>query len=338
MKKVAVVGFGFMGKTHAIHILNNQKLELVAIVDKNPQAVENGLKTADGNLSTVSAGPDALKNIRTYTTLQDCIRYEKPDAVHICVHTGLHYAMIKEALNHGLHVLVEKPFCLDLKEGEELIALAEKKGVVLMVAHVVRFMPPYRMLKEWIGQRKYGKLIFLSLTRFSGIPEWGEWKDKQLAYGSSGGALFDLVIHDIDYARDVAGEPHHISANYLPGKLSAHDYLNAAWTYDNSDLFVRIEGGNIFHAAFPFQAGFMALFERASILYSTSKPDRILVSDDRQTEEILTGSLDTGYYDEIDYFAQCMEENRKPAVCLPESSLAAIRLCYDHLKGYSPSL
>ena len=120
MKKVAVVGFGFMGKTHVSHILRNSSLELVAIVDKNPEAVEKGLKTTEGNLSTGETGNDSIKKIHTYTTLEECIRMENPDAVHVCVHTGLHYAMVKEALSHGLHVLVEKPFCLDPEEGDEI--------------------------------------------------------------------------------------------------------------------------------------------------------------------------------------------------------------------------
>ena len=336
MKKVAVVGFGFMGKTHVSHILRNSSLELVAIVDKNPEAVEKGLKTTEGNLSTGETGNDSIKKIHTYTTLEECIRMENPDAVHVCVHTGLHYAMVKEALSHGLHVLVEKPFCLDPEEGDEMIALAEKKGVVLMVAHVVRFMPSYQMLREWIRNEKYGRLKFLSLSRFSGIPVWGEWKEKQQVFGSSGGALFDLVVHDIDFARDVAGEPHQISGNYLPGKLSAHDYLNATWKYTGSDLVVRIEGGNIFHARFPFQAGFMASFENASINYSTAKPDRVYISDNHHTEEIVTGNPEAGYAGEIDYFATCMEENRKPEVCLPASALATIRLCHRHLEMCKP--
>lgn len=337
MKKVAVAGFGFMGKTHALHILNNPNLELVAIVDKNPDAVAKGLGPMEGNLSTGFTDPGALKKIRTYTTMEECIKKEHPDALHVCVHTNLHYVMVKEALSQGLHVLVEKPFCIDPAEGEELIGLAESKGALLMVAHVVRFMPPYKMLKEWVDEGKYGKLKFLSLSRFSGIPEWGEWKDKQKTYGSSGGALFDLVVHDIDYAMDVAGEPHHISGDYLPGKLSAHDYLNALWRYDDRDLIVRIEGGNIFHAPFPFQAGFKALFEQASLSYSTLNPNRIVVAHDHHTEEVITGSLDAGYHDEIDYFATCMEENRKPTACMPESSLATIRLCHAHLKRCTPA-
>lgn len=228
--------------------------------------------------------------------------------------------------------MVEKPFCLDTGQGEELVALAKEKNRVLMVAHVVRFMPPYQKLKGWIDERKYGKLKFLSLSRFSGAPGWGQWKEKQAAFGSSGGALFDLAVHDIDFAFHVLGRPEKINSHTLPGMLSKHDYVNATWEYPGNVVTVKIEGGNIFHAEFPFQAGFMAQFDHASVCYSTLRPDFIYLSDNNKTEKIPAGDLGEGYTNEIAYFSECMENNSRPVDCLPESSLGAIKICYSHIK------
>ena len=75
-----------------------------------------------------------------------------------------------------------------------------------MVGHVVRFMPPYQKLKKWIDSKEFGNLKFLSLSRFCGIPSWGQWKEKNVK-DLSGGALFDLVIHDIDFANYLLGMP-----------------------------------------------------------------------------------------------------------------------------------
>ena len=141
-----------------------------------------------------------------YSNLDDCLQSEDIDAVNICVHTNLHYEMTKKALLRGKHVFLEKPFCLDIKQAEELINLAEEKKKILMVGHVVRFMPPYRKLKQWIDSKEFGELKFLSLSRFCGLPGWGQWKEKSIS-GTSGGALFDLVIHDIDFANYVLGIP-----------------------------------------------------------------------------------------------------------------------------------
>jgi len=330
MKRVAVVGFGFMGITHALNILKNADLQLVAIVDKNPETIEKNLFAKSGNFSTGNIDPAVLENINKYSDFDSCLEREELDAVHICVHTSLHYEMAKKALMHHKHVFLEKPFCLDIKQAEELITLAEKNKKILMVGHVVRFMSPYQKLKQWIDSKEFGELKFLSLSRFSGLPGWGQWKEKQVQ-GTSGGALFDLVIHDIDFASYALGLPSEIKCSYLPGGLSKHDYISAMWSYQDKNVKVKIEGGNTFHINFPFQAGYMAQFENASILYSSFKGDVIQIADDTSTKEVPAGDAGAGYYNEIAYFAQCVKNNTQPAECMPASSLQTIQLCYNHL-------
>jgi predicted dehydrogenase len=330
MKKIAVIGFGFMGITHALNILKNKDLKLVSIIDAYPALIEKNLNAKGGNLSTGNLDVKELATIHRYSNLDDCFRSEELDAVSICVHTNLHYEMTKKALFHDKHVFLEKPFCLDIKQAEELIDMAEKKKKILMIGHVVRFMPPYQKLKQWIDSKELGELRFLSLSRFSGLPGWGQWKEKQVK-STSGGALFDLVIHDIDFANYVLGFPSEIKCNYLPGGLSKHDYISAMWTYKDKNVHVKIEGGNIFHNTFPFQAGFMAQFEKASILYNSLKGDVIRIADNDSIREVSAGDSSTSYYNEIDYFAQCMKNKTQPVECMPASSLQSIQLCYKHL-------
>lgn len=330
MKKVAVVGFGFMGMTHVINILKNKDLELVAIVDKRPGAVTENLLRSAGNFSTGQPDTAALEKINQYISLDECLDRENIDAVHICVHTSLHYELAKQALLHNKHVFLEKPFCLDVSQAEELIRLAEQQQKLLMVGHVLRFMPQYQKLKQWIDSNEFGKLRFLSLNRFSGVPAWGQWKDRGVME-ASGGALFDLVIHDIDFANYLLGMPTTVKCSYLPGGLSRHDYISAMWHYQETGVHVKIEGGNIFHAGFPFQAGFMARFDEASVHYTTMKGDVITIADDAAAREVPSGDAGSGYYNEIAYFAQCMENNMQPAACTPASSLQAVQLCYQSL-------
>jgi predicted dehydrogenase len=330
MKKVAVVGFGFMGITHALNILKNPDLQLVAIVDKDPETIEKNLLAQGGNISTGNIDTGLLENITKYSDFEECLQNEELDAVHICVHTELHYEMTKKALLQNMHVFLEKPFTLDIQQAEELISLADQKGKILMVAHVVRFMSPYQKLKQWIDSKEFGELKFLSLSRFSGIPAWGEWKRQQIN-GTSGGALFDLVIHDIDFANYVLGIPSDIKSGYLPGGLSKNDYVSAMWSYQDKNVHVKIEGGNIFHSNFPFQAGYMAQFEKTSILYTTFKGDVIQIADDNSLSELPAGDAGEGYYNEIEYFGKCIKNNTQPTECMPASSLESIKLCYNHL-------
>ncbi|SHE39653.1 Predicted dehydrogenase [Mariniphaga anaerophila] len=327
---IVVVGFGFMGMTHAGNILKNPHLNLAAIVDKNPDIIFSNLKKQSGNFSTGSISEEQLSRIKIYSDFEECLKTENPDACIIAVHTNLHFPLAKLALNFGAHVFVEKPFCLDVAEGDELIKLARSKKRILMVGQVVRFMQAYQTLKNWIDTNEFGELEFLSLSRFSGVPSWGQWKERQKNFGSSGGALFDLVIHDIDFAQSVCGIPDEIAADCLPGQLSNHDYVSGTWKYNGKKLRVRVEGGNIFHAGFPFQAGFSARFQKASISYSPKDPENIIVATDTETSLVPAGDANDGFSDELNYFVACANENKWPDKCTPESALDSIKICYRH--------
>ena len=329
-KRVAVAGFGFMGMTHTVNILKNEDLQLVAIVDKNPETIQKSLLSGVGNFCTGHIDAAVLKNISIYTDLDECLQQEELDAVHICVHTDLHYEMAKKVLMSRRHVFLEKPFCLHVDQAKELITLAQQKKKILMVGHVLRFMPPYQQLKQWIDSKEFGDLRFLSFSRFSGVPAWGQWKDSKVR-STSGGALFDLVIHDIDFCNYVLGLPSDIKCSYLPGELSKHDYINALWSYKDKNIHVKIEGGNIFHGNFPFQAGFMAQFEKASLVYTSLKSDMIQIADDNHVWEVPAGDAGAGYYNEIAYFTDCLKNDIQPKECSPDSALQTIQLCYNSL-------
>lgn len=330
MKKVAIAGFGFMGITHALSILKIDGLKLSAIVERDPSLVDENLKTSIGNIDTGSIAASELTGISRYSDLDKCLQDEDIDAVVICTHVNSHYELTKKALKSGKDVFLEKPFCLDVEKASELVDLAREKKRILMIGHVVRFMPPYQKLKHWIDSEEFGELKFLSLSRFCGLPGWGQWKDKNVR-DLSGGALFDLVVHDIDYAYSVTGLPSEIRGNYLPGEYSKYDYVSAMWNFEKSDIHVKVEGGFTFHKSFPFQAGYMARFSRASVVYSTLKGDIIQIADDNSVTDVKAGNAGDGYFNEMAYFADCIIKGKEPELCTPLSSLEAIKLCYKHL-------
>lgn len=326
-KNIAVVGFGFMGMTHAFNILNNPNLNLVAIVDKNADKVKENLKKNVGNISTNKISSEDIADIAIYNDIEDCIKSEKLDACIVSVHTSLHIEIARAALNNDISVFVEKPFTLNVEDGQELIDLAKSKSKILMVGHVVRFMTPYEQLKSWIDSKEFGELELLTLSRFSGLPSWGQWKENQANFGSSGGALFDLVIHDIDFAQWVCGFPDDIQKQLIAGKLSNHDYVSTLWTYNDSNLRVKIDGGNTFHSLLDFKAGFTARFERATVSFSSVTSDKIsIITDDSVTEFKLNMDID-GYDEELSYFTKCLLNNTYPEKCTPESALASIEIC-----------
>ncbi|HOW41052.1 MAG TPA: Gfo/Idh/MocA family oxidoreductase [Bacteroidales bacterium] len=330
MKKTAVVGFGFMGMTHALNILKIKGLQLSAIVERDLSLIDRNLGSGIGNIATGSVSESSISNAGRYTDLDDCLKSEDLDAVIICTHVNSHFELARKALLNKKSVFIEKPFCLSLAEAAELISIAGSAKKLLMVGHVVRFMAPYMQLKRWIDSKEFGELKFLTFSRFCGLPGWGQWKEKNVR-DLSGGALFDLVIHDIDYAVSVAGKPESINSTCLPGEYSNHDYVSALWKYKDIDLTVKIEGGFTYHKAYPFNAGFTARFEQASLIYSTLAGDVIRIADNNSVREVPSGDAGAGYYNEMEYFAECLNRGEEPLLCSPQSSLEAIELCYKHI-------
>lgn len=329
MQRIALAGLGFIGRTHAARILANNELKLVAIVDRDVHSLEESLRTRSGNFDGGDLSIEKLKGVALHTTLEECLDTEEVDCVDICLPTMLHHPMTKLALERGKHVLLEKPFVLDPEQGRELIALAKKVGCVFMVAQVVRFMPEYAYVKECLGKGTYGPLRFLSLFRKAGAPTWGDWTKSEALRRASGGGLFDLAIHDIDFMRHVLGEPSSISCATVAGALSPHDHVNATWAF-RSGAVGMIQSGLAFHSATPFEARYQARFEKATLEFSSLKPGVVRVSDDRESREMKIETEPDGFQREIDYFAACVAGNERPADCLPETSLRAIELAHLH--------
>ncbi|MDR0573237.1 MAG: Gfo/Idh/MocA family oxidoreductase [Tannerella sp.] len=329
MKKlrVAVIGFGFMGKTHAKRIIESKLMELSAIVDNQAGM----LHQVSGNIDTGGIPEEILARVKKYSQLDDCLQHESLDLVFVCVHTLSHYDAAMKSLQHGLHVFIEKPFILDVREGESLLAEARKRNLRLSVGHVVRFMPAYAKLYDLYKSGVYGKLNFISMTRFSGAPDWGEWKKRRNEFGSSGGALFDLVIHDIDFLQYMLGIPDTIDSKCIPGVLSNHDYVSAFWRYTDNDINVKVEGGLTFHSRFPFDAGFKASFDKASVFWSSANGREMIVADDTTVEVMPLADANDGYTIEDELFAKSIV-NKEELFCPAESALDTIRLCYRHIR------
>ncbi len=319
-KKIAVIGFGFMGVVHAKNIIENDKLELCAIID-NRDNIFDGIENT-GNKGTLDLPIDKLKQVHVYKTLEECVEKEQPDAVSICVPLFMHYEFAQKALNHGLDVLLEKPFCPEVSQCRELIELAKEKNKILMVAHCLRFRPAWKFMAECIKNQCYGKLKMLSMTRKGGMPTWGIWKDLEIRK-TCGGGLWDLLIHDIDFTN------HHIG---IPGSLKVNVNVDDYWetSFEKDGSVVSIKGGFL-HPHAPFEAEYFATFENASLQYSTKDLKKLYISSIDGLEEKKVE--DNCYFDEMDYFAECIIERQAPLECLPEEAMRAIEICVKAGEG-----
>ncbi|MFH1903604.1 MAG: Gfo/Idh/MocA family oxidoreductase, partial [Candidatus Omnitrophota bacterium] len=109
----------------------------------------------------------AEHQVQTTSSLDEIMRDPEVKAMAIATPAATHYRIAKEALLHHKDVFVEKPLSLTVEEGAELVKLAEKKGLILMVGHILNYHPAILKLKELITSGALGKIQYLYSNRLN---------------------------------------------------------------------------------------------------------------------------------------------------------------------------
>ena len=178
--RVGVIGAGTWGKNHVRVWSELPQAELVAVADTNPEV---GKRFA------------MQYRIRAETDYHKLLDDPQIEAVSICTPSSTHYAIVKEAIVAGKHVLVEKPIAFTAAQGKELAALADERHVILMVGHVFRFDPLILRVKQEIEKGTIGKINFLYSSRLGLMTPKPDC-----------GVIMDFALHDIDIACFLTGE------------------------------------------------------------------------------------------------------------------------------------
>ena len=317
MLKVGLIGAGGMGGVHRGIYKGLDDVKLTAIADVRTE---------------IAAEKAADDSIKIYADYKEMIEKEDLDYVDICTPSYMHADMAIYALEHGLHVLCEKPMVLHSADGERVIAAAEKSGKFFMTAHVVRFMNPYIYLRGIIKSRELGNPTHLLMSRISSIPQWS-WEDWMRCKEKSGLVPIDLHIHDVDFMQHIFGMPKAVSATYHELK-DGSDYIVSNYVYDG---FAVTAEGTWYKAAIPFCASYRAVFENGTVIFDGQTVRKNGEAVDLGTAEsadtgINISSVD-GYGGEIRYFADCIIAGKAPEAVTPQSSLDSVKLIEKTLEG-----
>ena len=236
--KVGIVGAGSMGTTHAAGWAETP----AEIVGFSAETELEAGELAKRYHAKVYLDLDAL--------LADV------DVLDICSPTHLHHEMALKAAAAGKHIVCEKPLARTTKQAQEIVATCHRAGVQLLVAHVVRFFPEYALAHSAVVEGQIGKPAVIRLHRGSYRPKKpaGNWF---LDEDKSGGILMDLMIHDYDYARWVAGEVESVSARrvtelhpdapvdyglvILRHRSGALSHIAGAWAYPPPTFRTHLE-------------------------------------------------------------------------------------------------
>ena len=166
--RVGVIGVGHLGMHHARVYTEILGAQLVGVVDIN-----------DERAHTIA---EPL-GVSAYNDFEMFLEETRPDAVSIVVPTSMHYEIAKTAMEHGVHVLVEKPVTTSVDEAEKLLHLAVEKDVILQVGHIERFNSAVEHAREFIKDP-----YFIQTRRI------GPFSPRI----SDVGVVLDLMIHDVD--------------------------------------------------------------------------------------------------------------------------------------------
>ena len=177
-KQVALIGAGTWGKNIARNL--HELGALHTICDRNPELLETYKEKCPGVALT--------------SEFEDLLTNEEIRHIAIAAPAFQHYELSKRALMAGKDVYVEKPICLDTKEGEELIQLAEEKGLVLMVGHLLQYHPCVHKLQELVGTGELGQLEYITSNRLN-----------LGAYRTEENALWNFAPHDISVILSLCG-------------------------------------------------------------------------------------------------------------------------------------
>jgi len=217
--RVGVIGYGYWGPNVVRNIYSLENCEIVSICDQNPASLRRASQ--------------ALAGIKLTTNSAELLTSPNIDAIAVVTPVWTHFELAKAALENGKHVFVEKPFTSTRQQAEELIELADRTHLKIMVDHTFLFNGAVRKIRELVDAGMLGQLYYFDSTRVNlGL------------FQHDVNVVWDLAPHDLsimDYIIDakpealVATGGRHVNGHadmafitiYFPGDVVAH--INVNW-------------------------------------------------------------------------------------------------------------
>jgi len=293
-----------MGGNHARIYSEMQQVEFVGIVEIDELR-----------------GHQAAKKYHTQFFADYRDLFGRVDAVNIVVPTSLHFDLAKAFLEHGIHVLVEKPITVDIKQAEELVALAKEQDLVLQVGHLERFNPAVAQLKQILRHPIYVETHRLTYP---------------MQRNTDVGITWDLMIHDFDILLYLVGDPWEQVTALGRSLYSEHEDLASVQVRFRSGcvanlLASRISGERLRHLQVVEQMGDSV---RTLSLDFINQTLAILTPDnDKHTNppEYLPIKKKEPLRLELEHFAECVLTNSTPLVT-GEDGKRALELAISAVK------
>lgn len=271
--RYALIGCGRIATNHMKAAVNNQ-LEISAVCDVVPEHME------------VLLAKHELQNdmsILRYTDYKSMIQEVKPDLVSIATESGIHAEIALFCIDHGVHVIIEKPMAMSISDANEIIRCSEEKHVKVSACHQNRFNIAVQEMRHALETGRFGRLshgsIHVRWNRNQGYYDQAPWRG---TWAQDGGALMNQCIHGIDLLRWTFGGE--IEEVYGQTRQQFHDYLEAE---------------DVGMAVVKFKNGAIATIEGTTNVYPKNLEETLYIFGEKGTVKI--GGTSTNNIDVWDF-------------------------------------
>ncbi len=328
--RVGIIGVGFMGWIHYLAYQKSPQIQFAAFASRDANKRSGNWRDIKGNFGPPGEQID-ISNVNVYDSLSKMLCDESIDIVDVCLPPHLHPQVIRECFAAGKRVFCEKPLALDAATAHELAD--ESLPGQLMVAHVLPFMPEFKILVDAANDRRWGRPIAGRFKRTISPPDWiPDFYDRDKV----GGPLVDLQVHDAHLIRLLFGMPSkaHCAKQYKDGTPK---FYETVFAFDDPSLVVSAGGGVIDSPGRGFTHGYEVSFERATLQFefaaysdgSTAIIPLTILHADGTVERPKVDNDDPigAFVDEIKAFASIEPGVEAPAVLHPETAADALSIC-----------
>ena len=212
--KYALIGCGRIATNHIKAAVNN-KLEIVAVCDIVPEKMEELL---------AKHGLEKDTSIARFADYKEMLEEVKPDFVSIATESGKHAEIVLYCIDHGIHVIVEKPMAMSMADADEIVRRSQEKNIKVAACHQNRFNIAVQKMRQAVERGRFGKLshgsIHVRWNRNHGYYDQAKWRGTS---AQDGGALMNQCIHGIDLFRWMLGGE--VDTIYAQTRQQFHDYL-----------------------------------------------------------------------------------------------------------------
>lgn len=327
MVNIGIVGIGFMGVTHFKAIDKVKGAKVTAICTRDQKKLRGDWRSVQGNFGG-GGGRQDLKGIAAYERIEDMLADDKVDLVDICLPTTMHYEWTMAALAAGKHVFLEKPIALSLREADRMVAEARKRRLRLLVAHVLRYFPEFRLVKQLVDSKAHGRVLAADFKRIISMPAW--WDPKDLA--RTGGPAIDLHIHDADFVQYLFGLPQAVSSSGVIRRGGVVEHIDTHYHFKGKHQ-VSASGGWLSQQGCPFEHGYDVFFEEATLKFNSSwgQPPTLLTKDGKSRTPKLPGK--DGFVGELQEAVDAVRAGKDSKELSGVSARDSLRMCLKEIES-----